>query len=49
MEEVKKGDIYDNDQFTGILQHGISCAGIASEELDEFVAFKNEKSNDRSC
>ena len=37
-EEVKKLDIYANDQFTGILRHGISCAGIASEELDEFVA-----------
>lgn len=43
-EEVKKLDIYANDQFTGILQHGISCAGIASEELDEFVAFDDIKS-----
>lgn len=43
-EEVKKLDIYANDQFTGILQHGISCAGIASEELDEFVAFNDAKS-----
>ena len=43
-EEVKKLDIYANDQFTGILQHGISCAGIASEELDEFVAFEDAKS-----
>ncbi len=38
-EDVKKLDIFANDQFTGVLQHGISCAGIASEELDEFVAF----------
>lgn len=43
-EEVKKLDIYANDQFTGILRHGISCAGIASEELDEFVAFEDAKS-----
>ncbi|MEO5946882.1 MAG: class 1 fructose-bisphosphatase [Chitinophagaceae bacterium] len=43
-EEVKKMDVYANDQFTGILQHGISCAGIASEELDEFVAFDDAKS-----
>ncbi len=43
-EEVKKLDIYANDQFTGILRHGISCAGIASEELDEFVAFDDAKS-----
>lgn len=38
-EDVKKLDILANDQFTGVLQHGISCAGIASEELDDFVAF----------
>ncbi len=38
-EDVKKLDVYANDQFTGVLQHGISCAGIASEELDDYVAF----------
>jgi fructose-1,6-bisphosphatase I len=38
-EEVKKLDIYANNQFMGVLQRGVSCAGIASEELDEFVAF----------
>ena len=43
-EEVKKLDIYANDQFTRVLQHGISCAGIASEELDDFVAFDDAKS-----
>lgn len=40
-EEVKKLDEYANDQFTGVLRHGISCAGIASEELDDIVAFDN--------
>lgn len=44
-EEVKKLDIYANNQFTGVLNHGISCAGIASEELDEFVAFDDPVSN----
>lgn len=38
-EDVKKLDLYANDQFTGVLQHGISCAGIGSEELDDYVAF----------
>lgn len=38
-EDVKKLDVFANDQFMGVLQHGISCAGIASEELDEYVAF----------
>ena len=25
--------------LSGVLQHGISCAGIASEELDDYIAF----------
>jgi fructose-1,6-bisphosphatase I len=41
-EEVKKLDVYANNQFMGVLQHGISCAGIASEELDNYVAFDDE-------
>ncbi|HEY8660112.1 MAG TPA: class 1 fructose-bisphosphatase [Hanamia sp.] len=40
-EEVKKLDEYANSQFTGVLRHGISCAGIASEELDDIVSFDN--------
>jgi fructose-1,6-bisphosphatase I len=43
-EDVKKLDVYANNQFMGVLQHGISCAGIASEELDDFVAFEDEVS-----
>src|SRR6478672_8287520 len=43
-EEVKKLDIYANNQFMGVLQRGVSCAGIASEELDDFVAFDDEMS-----
>ena len=45
-EEVKKLDVYANDQMTGVLRHGISCAGIASEELDTFIAFDDEVSKD---
>jgi len=41
-EEVKKLDVYANDQFTGVLRHGVSCAGIASEELDDFVGFDDD-------
>lgn len=44
-EEVKKLDIYANNQFMGVLKHGISCAGIASEELDDIVVFDDEVSN----
>ncbi|GAB4091889.1 class 1 fructose-bisphosphatase [Flaviaesturariibacter terrae] len=43
-EEVKKLDVYANNQFWGVLQRGVSCAGFASEELDEFVAFEDEVS-----
>lgn len=44
-EEVKKLDEFANDQFVGVLRHGISCAGIASEELDEIAIFDDEVSN----
>src|SRR6476620_12238326 len=44
-EDVKKLDIFANNQFMGVLRHGISCAGIASEELDDFVAFDDPLSN----
>lgn len=43
-EEVKKLDVFANDQFIRVLQHGIACAGIASEEMDDFVAFDDDKS-----
>src|SRR5450432_656622 len=38
-EEVKKLDLFANNQFMRVLQQGISCAGIASEEMDDFIAF----------
>jgi fructose-1,6-bisphosphatase I len=44
-EDVKKLDVYANNQFMGALQHGISCAGLGSEELDEIVIFDDEVSN----
>ena len=31
--------------FLAVLQSGISCAGIASEELDEFACFNEELCN----
>jgi len=43
-EDVKKLDVFANNQLTGVLHHGISCAGIASEEIDDFVAFDDEVS-----
>ena len=44
-EEVKKLDVFANNQFMGVLRHGISCAGIGSEELDDIVVFDDEISN----
>ncbi|MGN6618527.1 MAG: class 1 fructose-bisphosphatase, partial [Ilyomonas sp.] len=44
-EDVKKLDVFANNQFTGVLRHGISCAGIASEEMDDVVIFDDEVSN----
>jgi fructose-1,6-bisphosphatase I len=44
-EDVKKLDVFANNQFMGVLRHGISCAGIASEELDDIAIFDDEISN----
>ncbi|MBS4063821.1 MAG: class 1 fructose-bisphosphatase [Chitinophagaceae bacterium] len=41
-EDVKKLDVFANNQFMKVLQHGISCAGIASEEMDDFIVFDDE-------
>jgi fructose-1,6-bisphosphatase I len=43
-EDVKKLDLYANQQMVGVLSRGISCAGIGSEELEDFVAFDDEVS-----
>src|SRR3982751_7091773 len=44
-EDVKKLDVFANNQFLGVLQRGVSCAGIASEELDDILVFDDEISN----
>lgn len=44
-EDVKKLDVYANNQFLGALRHGIACAGLGSEELDDIVIFNDEVSN----
>jgi fructose-1,6-bisphosphatase I len=43
-EDVKKLDVFANNLFMGALRHGISCAGIGSEEIDDFIAFDDEVS-----
>jgi fructose-1,6-bisphosphatase I len=44
-EDVKKMDVFANNQMMGVLKHGISCAGIGSEEMDDFVVFNDDISN----
>lgn len=44
-ETVQKLDEYANNQFIGVLQHGIYCAGVGSEENDDIVIFDDEVSN----
>ncbi len=43
-ETVQPLDLFANNQFIHFLQQPGGCAGIASEELDDFVAFENENS-----
>ena len=44
-EDVKKMDVSANNQLIGVLKHGVSCAGIGSEELQDIVVFDDEMSN----
>lgn len=44
-EDVKKMDVFANNQLIGVLQHGVSCAGVGSEELKDIVVFDDEMSN----
>src|SRR5258708_13234461 len=39
-EDVKKLDIYANDQLMGVFRTGISSARLASAELNAYVVFK---------
>jgi fructose-1,6-bisphosphatase I len=44
-EGVRQLDEFANTAFMTVLQRGISCAGLASEELDDFVGFDEEICN----
>jgi fructose-1,6-bisphosphatase I len=44
-ETVQKLDEFANNQFIGVLSHGINCAGVGSEENDDVVVFDDEISN----
>ncbi|MEO6233321.1 MAG: class 1 fructose-bisphosphatase [Ferruginibacter sp.] len=44
-EEVKLLDVFANNQFIGVTKHGVSCAGVGSEENDDIVIFDDPLSN----
>jgi len=44
-ESVQKLDRFAHKQFEMALQRGISCAGLASEEAEQFIAFDESLSN----
>src|SRR5688572_10744883 len=43
-EQVKKLDLFANQTLMGVLKRGISCAGVVSEEVDDFVVFDDQMS-----
>ncbi len=44
-EQVQQLDVFANSQLTAVLRYGVSCAGIASEEMDDIVVFDDEVNN----
>ena len=44
-EGVQRLDEFANTTFMTVLQRGVSCAGLASEELDDYVSFDEEICN----
>ncbi|TKK64844.1 class 1 fructose-bisphosphatase [Ilyomonas limi] len=44
-EEVQQLDLFANNQLIAVLRHGMSCAGIASEEMEDMVAFDDAVNN----
>lgn len=44
-EEVQKLDLFANREFIRVLQSGIHCAGMVSEENDDYMAFDDPRNN----
>ena len=44
-EEVKKLDLFANEQLINVLRSGMSCAGVCSEEEDDIIVFDDDLSN----
>jgi fructose-1,6-bisphosphatase I len=44
-EEVKKLDVFANNQMIYVLKNGMSCAGICSEEEEDILVFDDELNN----
>jgi fructose-1,6-bisphosphatase I len=44
-EDVKKLDVFANNQIIKVLKHGVNCGGVGSEEDDDILVFDDELSN----
>jgi fructose-1,6-bisphosphatase I len=44
-ELVQRLDKFANNEYMLVLQRGISCSGIVSEEIDDFISFDEEHCN----
>jgi fructose-1,6-bisphosphatase I len=44
-ESVQQLDAFANGTFMTVLQRGVSCAGLASEEMDDYICFDEEICN----
>lgn len=44
-EDVKKLDVFANNQLISVLRNGINCAGVGSEEIDDILVFDDGLSN----
>ena len=44
-EAVQRLDEFANSQFIAVLKRGVSCAGVASEEMEDFMPFDEKLSN----
>jgi fructose-1,6-bisphosphatase I len=44
-ESVQKLDEFANNQFINVLRRGVSCAGLVSEEINDFLPFNEDLSN----
>ncbi len=45
-EDVKKLDVFSNNQLINVMRNSIYCAGVGSEELDDVQIFNDPRNNE---